>query len=247
MNFEGKKALVTGASRGIGKAIAQELGKCNAFIIGTATSESGIANIEADFQHHGINGIAKVLDVSEPQSIESFFNELSDTDMTPLILVNNAGITRDNLMMRMKDSEWDEVINTNLNSVYRVTRHCLRGMMKAKNGRIINITSVVALSGNPGQVNYSSAKAGMIGFTKSLAREIGSRDITVNAVAPGFIMTDMTDQLTDDQKNEMSRQIALGRLGKAEEIAGVVSFLASDSASYITGETINVNGGLYMA
>jgi 3-oxoacyl-[acyl-carrier protein] reductase len=247
MNLEGKSALVTGASRGIGKAIAQELGKCNAFIIGTATSESGVANIEADFQHHGINGIAKVLNVSDLQSIESFFNELSDADITPLILVNNAGITRDNLMMRMKDSEWDEVINTNLNSVYRVTRHCLRGMMKARNGRIINITSVVALSGNPGQVNYSSAKAGMIGFTKSLAREIGSRDITVNAVAPGFIMTDMTDQLTDDQKNEMSRQIALGRLGKAEEIAGVVLFLASDSASYITGETINVNGGLYMA
>ncbi len=247
MNLEGKTALVTGASRGIGKAIAQELGKCNAFIIGTATSESGVANIEADFQHHGIKGIGKILDVSDPPSIESFFNELSDAEMTPLILVNNAGITRDNLMMRMKDSEWDEVINTNLNSVYRVTRHCLRGMMKARNGRIINITSVVALSGNPGQVNYSSAKAGMIGFTKSLAKEIGSRNITVNAVAPGFIMTDMTDQLTDDQKNEMTRQIALGRLGKADEIAGVVSFLASDRASYITGETINVNGGLYMA
>ena len=247
MKLEGKIALVTGASRGIGKAIAQELGKCDAYIIGTATSESGASKIEAEFENQGINGIAKVLDVSDPESIELFFNDLSDADKTPQILVNNAGITRDNLMMRMKDSEWDEVINTNLNSVYRVTRHCLRGMMKARYGRIINITSVVALSGNPGQVNYASSKAGMIGFTKSLAREIGSRGITVNAVAPGFIITDMTDQLTDDQKNEMTRQIALGRLGKAPEIASVVSFLASDNASYITGETINVNGGLYMA
>ncbi len=150
-------------------------------------------------------------------------------------------------MMRMKDSEWDEVINTNLNSVYRVTRHCLRGMMKARTGRIINITSVVALSGNPGQVNYSAAKAGMIGFTKSLAREIGSRGITVNAVAPGFIITDMTDQLTDEQKTEMQKQVALGRLGEVNEVASAVSFLASDGAGYITGETINVNGGLYMA
>jgi 3-oxoacyl-[acyl-carrier protein] reductase len=247
INLDGKLALVTGASRGIGKAIARDLGMHGASIIGTATTSSGVEMINSDFKDLDINGKGMVLDVADTGSIESLFKELSDAEQTPLILVNNAGITRDNLMMRMKDSEWNEVINTNLNSVYQVTRHCLKGMMKARNGRIINITSVVALSGNPGQVNYSAAKAGMIGFTKSLAREIGSRCITVNAIAPGFIVTDMTDQLTEDQKSEMTRQVALGRLGEIQEVASVVSFLASDCAAYITGETINVNGGLYMA
>ncbi len=247
IDLDGKIALVTGASRGIGKAIANELGKLGAIVVGTATSQNGADSIAQEFESQGIKGVSKVLNIADSDSIDSLFKDLAESDLMPLILVNNAGITRDNLMMRMKDSEWDEVINTNLNSVYRVTRHCLRGMMKARTGRIINITSVVALSGNPGQVNYSAAKAGMIGFTKSLAREIGSRGITVNAVAPGFIITDMTDQLTDEQKTEMQKQVALGRLGEVNEVASAVSFLASDGAGYITGETINVNGGLYMA
>ncbi len=247
IDLDGKIALVTGASRGIGKAIANELGKLGAIVVGTATSQNGADSIAQEFESQGIKGVSKVLNIADSDSIDSLFKDLAESDLMPLILVNNAGITRDNLMMRMKDSEWDEVINTNLNSVYRVTRYCLRGMMKARTGRIINITSVVALSGNPGQVNYSAAKAGMIGFTKSLAREIGSRGITVNAVAPGFIITDMTDQLTDEQKTEMQKQVALGRLGEVNEVASAVSFLASDGAGYITGETINVNGGLYMA
>ncbi len=247
INLEGKIALVTGASRGIGKAIAKDLGKHGATVIGTATSQSGSQGIEAEFIAQGIQGEGKVLDIADGTSIDLLFKELADAGLMPQILVNNAGITRDNLMMRMKEAEWDEVINTNLNSVYKITKHCLRGMMKARAGRIINISSVVAFSGNPGQVNYSAAKAGMIGFTKSLAREIGSRGITVNAVAPGFIVTDMTDQLTDEQKSVMTCQVALGRLGEVQEIANVVSFLASEGAGYITGETINVNGGLYMA
>ena len=247
IRLDNQVALVTGASRGIGKAIAKSLGGSGAFVIGTSTSESGAQGIEADMKEHGITGQAMVLDVANQESIERFFNDLSDKNLQPEILVNNAGITRDNLMLRMKDEEWEAVINTNLTSIYRVCKNCLKGMMKARHGRIINITSVVALSGNAGQANYSAAKAGIIGFTKSLAMEIGSRGITVNSVAPGFIITDMTEKLSDDQKQQMLGQIALGRLGNAEEVADTVTFLASKQAGYITGATININGGLYMA
>ena len=247
IRLDDQLALVTGASRGIGKAIAKSLGNSGAIVIGTSTTESGAHGIETDMKEQGINGYGMVLDVASQDSITGFFNTLSNKNLQPQILVNNAGITRDNLMLRMKDEEWDSVINTNLSSIYRVSKHCLKGMMKARHGRIINITSVVALSGNAGQANYSAAKAGIIGFTKSLAQEIGSRGITVNCVAPGFIITDMTEKLTDDQKQQMLTQIALGRLGNAEEVADTVTFLASSQAAYITGETININGGLYMA
>ncbi len=247
INLENQVALVTGASRGIGSAIARTLGQCGATVIGTATSEAGTRKIEQMYSENNINGIVGVLDVSSQPSVDAFFSQLAAQNQMPSILVNNAGITRDNLMLRMKDEEWLDVIDTNLNSVFRVTRVCLKGMIKARYGRIINITSVVALSGNPGQVNYSAAKAGMIGFTKSLAREVGSRGITVNAVAPGFIVTDMTSELSEEHQTLMSKQTALGRFGQAVEIAETVAFLASGSAGYITGETINVNGGLYMA
>jgi 3-oxoacyl-[acyl-carrier protein] reductase len=247
INLENRVALVTGASRGIGSAIASTLGLAGATVIGTATSDEGVRKIETMLQQHNISGTGRVLDVSSQQSIDALFAGLESDGLAPAILVNNAGITRDNLMLRMKEDEWLDVINTNLNSVYRMTKHCLKGMMKARYGRIINISSVVALSGNPGQVNYSAAKAGIIGFSKSLAREIGSRGITVNVVAPGFIITDMTNELSDDNKQDMSKQIALGRFGEINEVAETVTFLASSSAGYITGETINVNGGLYMA
>lgn len=247
INLENRVALVTGASRGIGSGIARTLGQCGATVIGTATSEAGAQKIEQMFRENNINGTAGVLDVSSPESIEAFFGRLAADNLVPVILINNAGITRDNLMLRMKDEEWLDVIDTNLNSVFRVTRQCLKGMVKARYGRIINITSVSGLSGNAGQVNYSAAKAGMVGFTKSLAREVGSRGITVNAVAPGFIVTDMTAELPAEHRDAMSKQTALGRFGEVSEIADTVAFLASDSAGYITGETINVNGGLYMA
>ena len=247
IKLENKIALVTGASRGIGKEIARSLGQSGAMIIGTATSYEGVKLIEDDFNTGNIQGTARILDVADLDSVTALFDFLATESLQPLILVNNAGIARDNLMLRMKDAEWDEVINTNLNSVYRLTKRCLKGMIKSRYGRIVNISSVVALSGNSGQVNYTASKAGMIGFTKSLAKEIGSRGITVNAVAPGFIVTDMTHQLTTEQKNQMIKQIPLGRLGEAKEIAEIVTFLASDFAGYITGETINVNGGLYMA
>jgi 3-oxoacyl-[acyl-carrier protein] reductase len=249
MNIElnQQTAIVTGASRGIGNAILQTLGKCGATIIGTATSDKGVKTIENTLKKIGASGRGYVLNVADPASIEQFAKALSEGEINPEILVNNAGITRDNLVLRMKDEEWLEVINTDLNSIYRLCKICLKGMMKARYGRIINITSVVALSGNPGQANYSAAKAGIIGFTKSLAREVGSRNITVNAVAPGFISTDMTDALSEEQISTMLDQIALGRLGEAEEVANVVAFLASSQASYITGETININGGMYMA
>jgi 3-oxoacyl-[acyl-carrier protein] reductase len=247
INLENRVALVTGASRGIGSAIASTLGLAGATVIGTATSDEGVRKIETMLQQNNISGSGRVLDVSSQESIDALFAGLESDGLAPAILVNNAGITRDNLMLRMKEDEWMDVINTNLNSVYRMTKYCLKGMMKARYGRIINISSVVALSGNPGQVNYSAAKAGIIGFSKSLAREIGSRGITVNVVAPGFIMTDMTNELSDENKQEMSKQIALGRFGEINEVAETVTFLASSSAGYITGETINVNGGLYMA
>ena len=246
MKLEGQVALITGASRGIGRSIAITLAKAGAHIIGTATSENGVQSINKALADEGLDGSAYVLNVTDKSSIAALENALKTDGHVPGILVNNAGITRDNLLMRMKDDEWEDVINTNLNAIYRITKMCLRGMMKARYGRIINITSVVAMSGNPGQTNYAASKAGMIGFTRSLAREVGSRGITVNAVAPGFIETDMTDALTDEQRDALLNQIALNRLGKVNEIAEVVSFLASKDAAYITGETINVNGGMYM-
>ncbi len=247
MNLTEQQAIVTGASRGIGKAIALELASLGVNVVGTATSQKGADAIKQDFADKGFKGHGLVLNVSEQSSIEEFAKALEENDINPQILVNNAGITRDNLMLRMKDDEWTDVINTNLNSVYHLTKTVLRGMMKQRYGRIINITSVVGLSGNAGQSNYAATKAGMIGFTKSLAREVGSRGITVNSVAPGFIQTDMTDVLTEEQKSTMLEQIPLARLGQPEEIAKAVTFLVSDAGAYITGETINVNGGMYMA
>lgn len=246
-DLSGQTALVTGASRGIGRAIATTLGELGATVIGTATTGAGAENISSFLGEAGITGQGMVLDVAEPDSIDRLAASLKEKKLSPSILVNNAGITRDNLMIRMKDEEWQDVISTNLGSVYYLSKLVLRDMMKSRFGRIVNITSVVALSGNPGQVNYSASKAGIIGFTRSLAREVGSRGITVNAVAPGFIETDMTADLSDEQKQSMIDSIALGRLGQAEEVAGVIAFLCSPSAAYITGEIININGGMYMA
>lgn len=247
MNLEGRVALVTGASRGIGAAIADRLGGCGATVIGTATTEASAAAIGERFAAAGINGAGKVLQLAERETIEPLVKAIADEYGAPLILVNNAGITRDNLLMRMKDEEWDQVIETNLNAIYRVTKACLRAMMKARFGRIINISSVVGSMGNPGQSNYSATKAGIEGFSRSLAAEVGSRGITVNAVAPGFIATDMTGALPEEQREALLGRIALGRLGDPREIAEVVTFLAGDGGSYITGETIHVNGGLYMS
>ncbi len=246
MRLEGEVALVTGASRGIGQAIADALGQAGAYVIGTATTEAGRAQIRDRLRLQDIAGTAFVLDVSDPASVERLDKALKSAGRAPTILVNNAGIARDNVLIRMKEEEWEQVINTNLNSIYRLTKLCLRGMMKARHGRIINITSVVACSGNPGQTNYAAAKAGIIGFTRALAREVGSRGVTVNAVAPGFILTDMTRALPEAQQQALLRQIALNRFGDAREIASVVVFLASPGACYITGETLHVNGGLYM-
>ncbi|HPQ25148.1 MAG: 3-oxoacyl-ACP reductase FabG [Gammaproteobacteria bacterium] len=245
--LEGKVALVTGASRGIGKAIAEALGEQGATVIGTATTEGGAEAITQRFAEAGIKGQGMRLDVGDESSVDAVMKDIGDRFGAVAVLVNNAGITRDNLLMRMKSEEWDSVVNTNLTSVYRMTKACLRAMMKAKTGRIINIASVVGASGNAGQTNYSAAKAGMFGFTKSLAQEVGSRGITVNAVAPGFIDTDMTRELPDAQRDALLSSIPLGRLGKPEEIASVVVFLASEAAAYVTGETIHVNGGMYMA
>jgi len=247
MPLSNETALVTGASRGIGKAIAETLGRRGATVIGTATSERGAQAISAALADSGIKGAGKVLNVTDPDSIALLMQAVQDEFSTPTILVNNAGITRDNLLMRMKDEEWDDVIQTNLTSAYRMSKACLRGMMKAKHGRIIMISSVIGATGNPGQSNYAATKAGVIGFTKSLAREIGSRGITVNAVAPGFIDTDMTQALPEEQRNALLGQIALGRLGAVEDVANAVAFLASSDAAYITGETIHVNGGMYMS
>ncbi len=246
MSMENEVALVSGASRGIGQAIALELGRKGATVIGTATSEKGAENISNYLKENGINGQGMMLNVTEQASIDQLMAAMKDNYAMPSILINNAGITRDNLMMRMKDEEWDSIIQTNLTSVFKLSKACLRAMMKARKGRIISIASVVGLTGNAGQTNYSAAKAGILGFTKSLAREVGSRGITVNAVAPGFIDTDMTRALADDTKNALLTQIPLNRLGQAEEIASAVAFLASEDAGYITGETINVNGGMYM-
>jgi 3-oxoacyl-[acyl-carrier protein] reductase len=240
-------ALITGASRGIGKAILEALAAGGATVIGTATTQRSAEAITANIGEIGASGCGMRLDVTEPASVASVVKAVGDDFGVPMILVNNAGITRDNLLMRMKDEEWQAILDTNLTSVYRMTKACLRGMMKAKTGRIINIASVVGATGNPGQANYAAAKAGIFGFTKSLAREVGSRGITVNAVAPGFIDTDMTRALGEDQKDALLSSIPLGRLGQPEEIGAVVAFLASEAAGYITGETIHVNGGMHMA
>lgn len=246
MSLENEVALITGASRGIGKAVALALGAKGATVIGTATSESGAEAISAYLKENGINGKGVALDVTHQSEIDRVMDMISEEYAAPSILVNNAGITRDNLLMRMKDDDWDAIMETNLKSVYRMSKACLRPMTKARKGRIISIASVVGLMGNAGQTNYSAAKAGILGFTKSLAREVGARGITVNAVAPGFIDTDMTRGLADEHKQLLLNQIPLGRLGQPEEIAAAVAFLASPEAAYITGETISVNGGMYM-
>ena len=247
MSLENEIAFVSGASRGIGKEIALALGAQGAVIIGTATSESGADNISNYLKENNIKGKGLVMNVTDQDSITTTVKQINDDFGTPSILINNAGITRDNLVMRMKDDEWNDIMNTNLSSIFRVSKACLRGMMKAKKGRIISIASVVGVTGNAGQANYAAAKAGVIGFSKSLAREVGSRGITVNVVAPGFIDTDMTRALPEAQRDALLGQIPLGRLGSAAEIAHAVTFLASPGAAYITGETLHVNGGMFMS
>jgi 3-oxoacyl-[acyl-carrier protein] reductase len=247
MSLENKIVLVTGASRGIGAAIADSLGADGAIVIGTATSESGAAKISARFSEKNIKGEGMVLNVTDADSVNDLLKAIQSNHGAPQILVNNAGITKDNLLMRMSEDEWFDVINTNLTSVYRLSKACLRGMMKARWGRIINISSVVGAMGNPGQSNYAATKAGVAGFARALGKEVGSRNITVNTVSPGFIETDMTDELNEEQKALMLSTVPLGRLGQPEEIAAVVKFLAGDAAGYITGENIHVNGGMYMA
>jgi len=246
MSFDGKIVLVTGATRGIGRAIAVRLGSQGATIVGTATSEAGAKSITEYLREANIAGSGMVLNVTDPDSIEAVVAETESIYGAPSILVNNAGITRDNLLIRMKDDDWDDIISTNLTPIYKLSKRCLRAMTKARSGRIITITSVVGVMGNAGQTNYAAAKAGVIGFSKSLAREVGARGITVNAVAPGFIDTDMTSSLADEHKTVLLSQVPIKRLGTPEEIAGAVSYLASDDAAYITGETIHVNGGMYM-
>jgi len=240
-------ALVTGASRGIGQAIALALAGAGARVVGTATTTQGAAAISTTLASHGYNGRGAVLDVASEASCESLLAAMGAAEGMPTILVNNAAITRDTLLLRMKPEDWDQVITTNLTAVFRLSKACLRRMMKERRGRIINITSVVGFTGNPGQANYAAAKAGLLGFTRSLAKEVASRGITVNAVAPGFIDTDMTRALTEEQRAALAGQIPMERLGRAEDVAAAVLFLASRQADYITGETLHVNGGLYMA
>ena len=245
--LENDIALVTGASRGIGRAIALALAKAGARVIGTATTAPGAAALTAALSSHGYNGRGATLDVSNAASIDALASELDAAGEMPTILVNNAAITRDPLLVRLKPEDWERVISTDLTSVFRLSKACLRRMMKERRGRIINLTSVVGVTGNPGQTNYAAAKAGILGFTKSLAREVASRGITVNAVAPGFIDTDMTRSLTEEQRAGLLTQIPAGRLGEAADVAAAVLFLASPQAGYITGETLHVNGGMYMA
>lgn len=245
-DLSNKVCLVTGATRGIGQAIATQLGAQGATVIGTATSQSGADSISQSLADAGISGQGMVLNVSEAESIDSVLKSISDKYGAIEVLVNNAGITRDNLIMRMKEDQWDDIMTTNLKSVFRLSKGVLRGMMKARSGRIINITSVVGVSGNAGQANYAAAKAGVIGFTKSLAQEIASRGITVNAVAPGFINTDMTKALNQEQVAKMTANIPAARLGEPADIAASVVFLASDESAYMTGTTLHVNGGMYM-
>lgn len=244
--LQGQVALVTGASRGIGRAIALELGRQGAIVVGTATSEDGAAKISAYLQEAGVQGQGMALDVTVLEQVNGIVSAVEKQFGAVSILVNNAGITRDNLLMRMKDDEWDGILDTNLRSAFWLSRAVIKGMMKARKGRIISIASVIGAIGNPGQANYAAAKAGLMGFTRSLAREVGSRNITVNCVAPGFIDTDMTKDLPEDYKQKLLDQIALGRLGQVEDIANAVSFLAGPQGAYITGNTLHVNGGMYM-
>lgn len=247
MSIEGKVALVTGATRGIGKEIALELGRQGAVVVGTATSDNGAASISEYLKAAGVNGSGMRLDVGSNESVDEVIKAIQAEFGAVAIIVNNAGITRDNIMLRMKEDEWDSVMNTNLKSVYRVAKGCLRGMTKARWGRIINVSSVVASMGNAGQANYAAAKSGMEGFSRALAREVASRNITVNCVAPGFIDTDMTSGLPEEHKETLQKQIPLGRLGQPQEVAAVVGFLASEAGGYVTGDTIHVNGGMYMS
>jgi 3-oxoacyl-[acyl-carrier protein] reductase len=246
MTAEAKVALVTGASRGIGKAIAKSLAADGYVVVGTATTDSGAATISSYLTQENQPGGGMKLNVTDPDEIAAVVKAITEQFGIPLILVNNAGITKDNILMRMKDDEWQDVLDTNLSALYRVTKSCLRGMTKARWGRIVNITSVVGSMGNAGQCNYAATKAGAEGFTRSLARELGSRCVTVNCVAPGFIDTDMTRKLPEEQRDLLLKQIPIGRLGSSAEIAALVSFLCSDMAGYITGETIHINGGMYM-
>ncbi len=246
MMLNGQVALVTGASRGIGRAIAHELGRAGALVAGTATSEAGAAEIQAGLRGAGIKGLGLVLDVNHAAQCEAIVGTVNEALGAITILVNNAGITRDNVLLRMKDEDWDDIMSTDLKSVFRLSKLVIRAMLKARHGRIINITSVVGLMGNAGQTNYAAAKAGMVGFSRALAREVGSRNITVNCVAPGFIDTDMTRALDANQRGTLIAQIPLGRLGAVEDVAAAVAFLASPAAAYITGTTLHVNGGMLM-
>lgn len=246
MSLQGEIALVTGASRGIGASIADALAAAGAYVIGTATTHGGALAIEERITSAGHEGVGRELDVTSQDSVDAIIKACADLKGAPTILVNNAGITRDNLLMRMKDDEWQDIMNTNLSSVFRMSKAVLRGMMKAKKGRIISITSIVGSIGNAGQTNYSAAKAGVEGFSRALAREVASRNITVNTIAPGFIDTDMTRALSDEQRETLQKEIPLGRLGTPDDIAAAVMYLASDSGSYLTGNTIHVNGGMYM-
>lgn len=245
-DIEGQVCLVTGASRGLGAAIADQLGRMGGTVIGTATSAAGAEAISSRFEAAAFKGEGMVLDVTDDESVAETLKRIEAEYGAVTILVNNAGITRDTLLMRMKDEDWDAILDTNLKSAYRTSKACLRGMMKARFGRIVNISSIVGITGNPGQTNYAAAKAGMIGFSRALAHEVASRNITVNVVAPGFIKSDMTDELTEEQKQALMRNIPMGRLGQPEDIAGAVAFLVSPMADYITGSVINVNGGMYM-
>jgi 3-oxoacyl-[acyl-carrier protein] reductase len=245
--LENEVALVTGASRGIGSAIALSLGKAGARVIGTSTSPQGAQTLGAALASHGYNGRGAVLDARDPASIDALIAELEGAGELPTVLINNAAITRDTLLVRMKPEDWDAVITTNLTAVFRLSKACVKHMMKERRGRIVNLTSVVGVTGNAGQANYAAAKAGLLGFTKSLAKELASRNITVNAVAPGFIDTDMTRALNDAQRSALLQTIPMGRLGSADDVAAAVLFLVSPQSAYITGETLHVNGGMYMS
>ena len=244
--MENKVCLVTGATRGIGKAVACALAEQGGIVYGTTTTSDGAESIDNYFKAAGVAGYGRVLDVTEPEMVRSLVGEISELSGAPLVLVNNAGISRDTLLLRMKESDWDDIMDTNLKSAYTLSQSCLRGMTKARYGRIINITSVVGVTGNAGQANYAAAKAGLIGFSKSLAQEVASRNITVNSIAPGFIETDMTNSLNDDQRQAIMKNIPMARLGGPEDIASAAVFLASSMANYITGATIHVNGGMLM-